>query len=47
LAIAYGIVEAHNGRIWVESKGRDLNNPPGSTFHVLLPTKQSGQQAKL
>jgi signal transduction histidine kinase len=47
LAIAYGIVEAHNGRIWVESKGRDLDNPPGSTFHVLLPTKQSGQQAKL
>ncbi|MCB9446072.1 MAG: hybrid sensor histidine kinase/response regulator [Ardenticatenaceae bacterium] len=40
LAIAKGIVEAHNGRIWVESERRDSTNPPGSTFHILLPTKQ-------
>jgi signal transduction histidine kinase len=47
LAIAKGIVEAHNGRIWVESKRRDLENPPGSTFHILLPLKQSGQEPQL
>ncbi|RMG97883.1 MAG: sensor histidine kinase, partial [Chloroflexi bacterium] len=40
LAIAKGIVEAHNGRIWVESEGRNPENPPGSTFHILLPLKQ-------
>jgi signal transduction histidine kinase len=47
LAIAKGIVEAHNGRIWVESKQRDIENPPGSTFHILLPLKQSGQEPEL
>ncbi|MCA9936226.1 MAG: hybrid sensor histidine kinase/response regulator [Ardenticatenaceae bacterium] len=47
LAIAHGIVEAHNGRIWVESKRRDLENPPGSTFHILLPIRQASQQTIL
>lgn len=47
LAIAKGIVEAHNGRIWVESKQRSIENPPGSTFHILLPLKQLGQEPKL
>jgi signal transduction histidine kinase len=41
LAIARGIVEAHNGRIWVESDGYDPENLPGSTFHILLPLRQS------
>ena len=40
LAIARGIIEAHNGRIWVESSGRDPDATPGSTFHLLLPVKQ-------
>ncbi len=37
LAIARGIVEAHNGLIWVESEGFDTEKHPGSAFHVLLP----------
>jgi signal transduction histidine kinase len=45
LAIAKGIVEAHNGRIWVESEKRDPKTLPGSTFHILLPVKQSVSQA--
>ncbi|MFP4394409.1 MAG: GAF domain-containing protein [Anaerolineales bacterium] len=38
LAIARGIIEAHGGRIWVESPGHDETTCPGSTFYVLLPT---------
>lgn len=41
LAIARGIAEAHNGRVWVESEGYDEGRCPGSAFHVLLPIEQS------
>ena len=37
LPIAKGIIEAHGGRIWVESDGYDEQACPGSTFHILLP----------
>jgi len=37
LAIARGIVRAHNGRIWVESPGCNEETCPGSTFFVTLP----------
>jgi signal transduction histidine kinase len=37
LAIARGIVEAHGGRIWVESPGHDEESLPGSRFFVRLP----------
>jgi signal transduction histidine kinase len=37
LPIAKGIIEAHGGRIWVESEGYDEVACPGSTFHILLP----------
>lgn len=37
LTIAKGIIESHNGRIWVESDGYDPDNLPGSKFFVLLP----------
>lgn len=37
LTVARGIVEAHGGKIWVESPGYDETTCPGSEFHVLLP----------
>jgi signal transduction histidine kinase len=37
LPIAKGIIEAHGGRIWVESAGHNPEKNPGSTFYVLLP----------
>lgn len=45
LTIVKGIIEAHNGRVWVESLGHDEENFPGSQFHVLLPfTQQFGSR---
>jgi signal transduction histidine kinase len=43
LALSKGIVEAHGGRIWVESKGYDEVNFPGSKFHVVLPLSNSSK----
>ena len=43
LAIARGIVEAHGGRIWVESPGRDEKTFPGSSFYVRLPVNGPGE----
>jgi len=37
LAVAAGIVKAHNGKIWVESPGCDEQKFPGSTFFIRLP----------
>ncbi|MFM8322071.1 MAG: GAF domain-containing protein [Chloroflexota bacterium] len=37
LPIARGIVQAHGGRLWVESSGHDEHSLPGSSFHILLP----------
>ncbi|MFN8419395.1 MAG: hybrid sensor histidine kinase/response regulator [Anaerolineae bacterium] len=37
LAICRGIIEAHGGRIWAESEGRDEKNLPGNTFYIDLP----------
>ncbi len=39
LPIAKGIIEAHGGTIWVESQDCDEVSCPGSTFHILLPTR--------
>ncbi|NJN93285.1 MAG: HAMP domain-containing histidine kinase [Anaerolineales bacterium] len=41
LPITRGIIEAHGGRVWVESEGRDPVNYPGSRFYVLLPLKSA------
>jgi signal transduction histidine kinase len=37
LAIARGIVNAHDGRIWLESPGYDEETYPGTTVFVRLP----------
>jgi signal transduction histidine kinase len=37
LVIVRGIVQAHRGKVWVESPGYDEENTPGSDFHVILP----------
>lgn len=41
LPITKGIIEAHGGSIWVESDGCDEKRCPGSTFHVLLPSRRT------
>jgi signal transduction histidine kinase len=41
LAITRGILQAHGGKVWVESPGHDEVNFPGSTFHILLPAATS------
>jgi signal transduction histidine kinase len=47
LAIARGIVETHGGSIWVESKGYSETELPGSTFHILLPSRTEPQDARV
>ncbi len=37
LAIVRGIVEAHDGRVWVESAGYNEQAHPGSNFYIRLP----------
>jgi signal transduction histidine kinase len=37
LAIARGIVNAHGGRIWIESPGYDESSNPGTTVFISLP----------
>lgn len=44
LAIARGIVQAHGGRIWVESPGHDEARCPGSQFFVRLPLKAKSHE---
>ena len=41
LSISRGIIDAHGGKIWVESSGRDELKLLGSTFFVQLPLQAS------
>jgi signal transduction histidine kinase len=45
LPIAKGVIQAHGGKIWVESPGHDEARMPGSTFHVVLPVAISSSAA--
>ncbi len=47
LPITRGIIEAHGGTIWVESEGYDEEKFPGSTFHILLPTRTEPTDARI
>jgi len=42
LPIAKGVIEAHGGRIWVDSEGEDEERLPGSRFHIILPVQPPG-----
>ncbi len=42
LPVVKGIVEAHDGRIWVESEADGVNPLPGSTFTICLPRADAG-----
>jgi signal transduction histidine kinase len=37
LPVTKGIIEAHGGKVWVESEGYNEERLPGSTFHILFP----------
>jgi len=44
LAIARGIVQAHGGKIWVESKGYNEEELPGSKFIVSFPLQKESKE---
>jgi len=45
LTIAKGVIEAHGGRIWIESEGEDEERLPGSRFYIILPLLPVGSEA--
>jgi signal transduction histidine kinase len=45
LAIARGIVNAHRGRIWLESPGYDEEAYPGTTVFVRLPVEGANRES--
>ncbi len=44
LPIAKGVIEAHGGRIWVESEAEDEERLPGSSFNIILPIRPPGSE---
>lgn len=47
LAICKGIIEAHGGRIWVDSEGYDETAMHGSNFQFIIPLITEKQTAEL
>lgn len=47
LPITRGIIEAHGGTIWVDSPGYDEIKCPGSTFHILIPSRTEPNDPKI
>lgn len=45
LAIARGIVNAHHGRIWLESSGHNETTNPGTTVFVRLPVNRRDHES--
>lgn len=45
LPIAKGVIEAHEGHIWVESEREDEERLPGSRFYIILPVQPAGAEA--
>jgi signal transduction histidine kinase len=41
LTIVRGIIQAHGGKVWIDSSGYDEEKMPGSSFHILLPLSES------
>ncbi len=41
LVVSKGIIEAHGGKIWLESPGYDEVKRPGTSCHILLPMRAS------
>jgi signal transduction histidine kinase len=46
LPIAKGVIQAHGGKIWVESPGHDESRMPGSIFHIVLPVARPAALSK-
>jgi signal transduction histidine kinase len=46
LSVVRGIIEAHGGRVFVDSKGHDEETLPGSTFHLILPINYTRPKLK-
>ena len=44
LPIAKGVIEAHGGRIWVESTAEDEERLPGSSFNIVIPVHPPGSE---
>ncbi|WP_420642264.1 GAF domain-containing sensor histidine kinase [Candidatus Leptofilum sp.] len=44
LPIAKGVIEAHGGRIWVESEAEDEEQLPGTSFNIVLPVRPAGSE---
>ncbi len=47
LPVVRGIIEAHNGRMWVETPQKGEKDLPGSEFHVVLPLRQQSHPTQV